>query len=260
MNMSISNIGWAASDDDKVYKLMKDLGFTGLEIAPTRIFPKAPYDKLKEAGEWANAIKHDHGFNIPSMQSVWYGRSEALFGSKEERDVLLDYTRKAIDFAKVIGCKNLVFGCPRNRNMPEGADPKIAVSFFKELGDYALAHDTVLAMEANPPIYNTNYINDTRAALDLIEEVGSEGFLLNLDVGTMIENGESVSVLEGRSHLINHVHISEPGLKPVEKRDLHKDLMAFLRDCGYDRYISIEVGKQDDISALEEMMRYVNDL
>ena len=45
-------------------------------------------------------------------------------------------------------------------------------------------------MEANPAIYNTNYINTTQEALDLIREVGSDGFRLNLDVGTMLENGE----------------------------------------------------------------------
>ena len=194
------------------------------------------------------------------MQSIWYGRTESLFGSGEEREALIRYTKKAIDFAGATGCKNLVFGCPRNRNVSDGADPLTALSFFKELGDYALESGTVLAMEANPPIYNTNYINDTKAALDLIEKVGSKGFLLNLDVGTMIENNESVSVLEGRDHLINHVHISEPGLKAIEKRDLHKELITFLKETGYDGYVSIEAGRQDDTGKLKEMMEYVRSL
>ena len=257
---SISNIAWDASHDTEVYRLMKELSFSGPEIAPTRIFPDTPYDRLKEAGEWAGNLKKEYGLSVPSMQSIWYGRKEALFGSDEERRILSDYTRKAIDFAEAIGCKNLVFGCPRNRNVPDGADTLSAVPFFRELGDYAGAHNTVLAMEANPPIYNTNYINDTKAALDLIEEVGSEGFLLNLDVGTMIENGEQVSVLDGRGHLINHVHISEPGLKVIEKRDLHKDLIGFLKECGYDKYVSIEMGKQDDLKTVERMMIYLGSL
>ena len=51
-------------------------------------------------------------------------------------------------------------------------------------------------MEANPPIYHTNFINDTQSAIELIEIVNSKGFRLNLDVGTMIENQESVSTLQ----------------------------------------------------------------
>lgn len=54
-----------------------------------------------------------------SMQSIWYGRTEKLFGTEEERNLLLDYTKSAVDFAAAIGCKNLVFGCPKNRCIPE---------------------------------------------------------------------------------------------------------------------------------------------
>ena len=258
--LSISNIAWTSENDEKVYGLMEDLGFTGLEIAPTRIISESPYDKLLQAREWADRLRREHGLNISSMQSIWYGIKENLFGSIEEKGFLIEYTKKAIDFAQAIGCKNLVFGCPRNRRVPEGADPEAAVSFFRELGDYALCHDTVLAMEANPPVYNTNYINDTKSAVELVEKVGSKGFLLNLDTGTMIENGEDISVLEGRGHLINHVHISEPGLKPVEKKRIHSDLIAFLRESGYKKYISIEMGRQDDVSVIEEKMRYVASL
>ena len=53
MKLSISNIGWLSKQDSRVYEMMKKYGFSGLEIAPTRIFPENPYDHLKEAGEWA---------------------------------------------------------------------------------------------------------------------------------------------------------------------------------------------------------------
>ena len=143
--------------------------------------------------------------------------------------------------------------------MPEGADRDIALRFFKETGDHAAANDTVIAMEANPPVYNTNYINDTLSAIELIKEVDSKGFMLNLDMGTMIANGEELSVLRGNEHLINHVHISEPGLKPIEKREMHRELASFLKGCGYDRYVSIEMGKIDDVSAIRKTMEYIKE-
>ena len=260
INLSISNIGWDENNDFVVYTMMKNNGLTGLEIAPTRIFPKQPYDKLDDARAWADKLKSENGFVVPSMQSIWYGRTEKLFGTVEERAALVDYTKKAIDFAETVGCKNLVFGCPRNRSIPDGADESIAIKFFREIGNYAANHGTVVGMEANPPIYNTNYINDTVSALELIEKVDSEGFKLNLDVGTMVENDEAVSVLLGREKYINHVHISEPGLKLIEKRSLHQDLADLLKACNYKGYVSIEVGKQEKAEDLGNMMKYVKTL
>ena len=259
MKLSISNIGWTKENDLTVYEMMKKKGYEGLEIAPTRIFPDNPYGRLDEANEWAKELRAENGFVIPSMQSIWYGRSEKLFGTDEERTALADYTKKAIDFAERIGCGNLVFGCPRNRNMPEGADESTAVEFFREMGEYAAEHNTVIGMEANPPIYNTNYVNDTMSALDLIDKVGSKGFKLNLDVGTMIVNKEDVSVLDGREHLINHVHISEPGLRPIEQRFLHKELSELLNNYGYNGFVSIEVGKQEKLTELDKMMSYAEE-
>lgn len=257
MQLSVSNIAWDKELDEEIYSMMKSYGYSGLEIAPTRIFPKVPYDKLEKAKAWSDMLKKQYGFVVPSMQSIWFGRQEKLFENDEDRRILNNYTKKAIDFASTIGCENLVFGCPRNRNIPDGADSEIAVEFFRGLGDYAATHGTVIGMEANPPIYNTNYINDTGAAIALIKQVDSKGFLLNLDVGTMIQNREDVSELEGNVYLINHIHISEPQLKPIEERELHIELKKILLKEGYDGFISIEMGKVDDVSVMDKIMQYV---
>ena len=262
MKLAISNIAWTMEQDARMYNLMKRLGYEGLEIAPTRIFPQNPYENLENASKWQQDLAKEYGFCVPSMQSIWFGRQEKIFGSEEEKAMLLSYTKKAIDFAAVIGCKNLVFGCPRNRTVPAGMSAELAIPFFKELGAYAAAKGTVIGMEANPPIYNTNYINDTKSALELIEQIAEKGFLLNLDVGTMICNHEWVEMLEGMASRINHVHISEPGLKPIEKRSLHHELAAFLKENAYSGFVSIEMGKQEvfEESALEEIMCYVKEI
>lgn len=265
VKLAISNIGWNGADDEKVYALMKKYGFSGLEIAPTRLFSE-PYEKNEEAHTWSEQLKKTYGFDVSSMQSIWFGRQEKLFGTKQERHVLEEYTKAAIEFAAAIGCKNLVFGCPRNRNMPVGADCEerterenqaLAIAFFQRLGAYAAECGTAIGMEANPPIYHTNYINDTASALCLIREVDSPGFRLNLDIGTMIENKEDVSVLSGNVHLIQHVHISEPGLAPIKERALHRELKELLAEGGYQGFVSIEMQRTEDLSVLEKTMDYV---
>lgn len=256
--LAISNIAWGNNDDETVYRWMQEYGFTGLEIAPTRIFPIKPYENLTNATRWSKELNEKYGFIIPSIQSIWYGKQEKLFGSDFEREKLFEYSIEAMSFANSIGCNNLVFGCPRNRYLSDDADENVAIDFFEQLGMAALKYHTVFALEANPTIYNTNYINDTKSAIKLIKTINSDGFKLNLDVGTMIQNQENISELVGNIHLINHVHISEPYLKPIKNRELHIELKNLLEKEGYKGFISIEMGKVDDLGDIKNAMSYVS--
>lgn len=258
--LSISNIAWTSEYDQQVYEYIRKAGFLGLEIAPTRLFPDKPYEKKTEAREYEESLEKKYGLKICSMQSIWYGNGDRIFGTSEERRILLDYTKQAIDFAEVIGARNLVFGCPKNRVIGEKDDRNIAVQFFGELGDYAAEHGTALALEANPVIYGTNFINKTKDAIDLIKEVGSKGFKLNLDFGTIIYNEESICEVAPYVDFINHVHLSEPNLKLIEHRDEHKDLMEMLRDGGYSGYVSIEMDKCGDIYDVYRTVDYLTTL
>lgn len=260
IKLSISNIAWTAENDQHVYLYMQQAGFQGLEIAPTRVFQERPYEKKEEARAFATEIKGKYGLDICSMQSIWYGHSEKIFGTDEERQSLIDYTKQAIDFAEAIGAGNLVFGCPKNRCIGENDDRGIAVGFFRTLGDYAVEHGTVLAMEANPVIYGTNFINKTNAAVEMIKEVGSKGFKLNLDFGTIIYNEEKIQDVAAYADLINHVHISEPNLKLIEHRAEHKELLRILRDSAYDGFVSIEMGRRDDVSEVFKTIDYIASL
>lgn len=260
MKLSISNIAWPNEDNDKIYDYMKKYNFEGLEIAPTKIIPQNPYDSIIEAKDWAEDLKMKYGFEISSMQSIWFGKNEKIFGTKEERQILTNYTKKAIDFASAINCKNLVFGCPKNRNMVKFSDYDIAIEFFKELGDYAFSQNTCIGMEANPTIYNTNFINNTLSAIDLVKKVNSKGFLLNLDIGTVLENKENIDELRGNVKLINHVHISEPYLALIENRDLHRELITLLKSENYNKYLSIEMKQQEKLFDIENTIKYVKGL
>lgn len=260
MDLSISNIAWSSEQDEAVYAMMQEFGFKGLEIAPTRIFSENPYEQLDKAVVWARDLKQNSGFRVSSMQSIWHGRKEKLFGTEKERKILTAYTKKAINFAAAVNCRNLVFGCPKNRNCPDGINSDSAIPFFKEMGDYAFQMGIAIGMEANPPIYDTNYINDTSTALKLIREINSEGFKLNLDVGTMLYYQEGVDMLKGQVNLVNHVHLSEPGLRMIEKRMIHQELLEVLRREGYEGFVSIEIGRVGNLNDIRRAMAYVREI
>lgn len=259
MKLSISNIAWEEEHDLFMYENMRRLGYLGLEIAPTRIFPVNPYDKLVEAKQWSEYLRETYGLSICSLQSIWYGRKERIFGSKQERKILMEYTKRAIEFSKIIGAGNLVFGCPRNRIISSENDRKIAVEFFSELANYAFLCGTILALEPNPVIYNTNFINNTSEALQLIKEVKHKGFMLNLDGGTILFNNEELETIKMGFQYVNHIHISEPNLKPIKSHSLWTEIKSILDTNDYDKYISIEMGKGLVPEAILGVMSYVKE-
>ena len=258
MKLSISNIAWENEQDEEMYKYLSEIGYDAIEIAPTRIFQEAPYDKLKEAEEFAKDMEEKYNLKISSMQSIWFGKTEKIFGSQEEREELIKYTKKAIDFAKAINCGNLVFGCPKNRNIQTPEDYKTAIEFFRKIGQYAEKNNTVFAIEPNPTIYNTNFINETEDAIKIVKEINCSAVKVNLDFGTVIQNEEDIiSILENNYDKVNHIHISEPNLEVVQQRELHKKLAEQLKVNNYDKYISIEMKKGNTIEKTKEILNYV---
>ena len=134
--LAISNIAWQKDDDETVYAAMQQAGFTGLELAPTRIFSEAPYENLTSALLFGGYLKNRWGFSVPSLQSIWYGQKGNIF-DPADTEHLLDYTAQAFQFAHSLNCPSLVFGCPKNRMRPLGANDAAAEAFFMQAGNLA---------------------------------------------------------------------------------------------------------------------------
>lgn len=254
MKLAASQISWKPENQHQALEIMQRLGFSGMEIAPTMAVGPEPYDKTAEAAVYAAEIYQQYGLKLCSMQSIWYGQAGSMFGA--EREYLLEYTKAAVRFAKAAGIYNLVFGCPKNRIRQPEEPEQIAVDFFRELGGYAASQNCTIALEANPEIYGTNFMNTTLQALNVVDEVNSPGCTLNLDFGTMVQNSEPVSMLKTRAASISHVHISEPYLVPLQTHARHKQLAALLREVNYGGYVSIEM-KQQPIEEFERAAEYL---
>lgn len=189
------------------------------------------------------------------MQSIWFGREEKLFGEEKERLALFEYTKQAIEFANVLECKNLVFGCPKNRVIFRKEDVETAIDFFSKLGQYAQQNQTTLSMAANPAVYHTNFCNFTSQTLELVQKVNKEAFKVNLDLGTMIENKESAAGIRGQIVWVNHVHLSEPYLAPVRFGKLQSEVLKLLQEEQYNKYVSIEMANTNRLDLVKEVAK-----
>ena len=259
MKLAASNLAWSPQQDSAVLRYMADHGFTGLEVAPTKIVQNRPYDYPEVAREYSERIKSEYGLQICSMQSLWYGIPQRIAESAETQAMLLEYTKRAIRFADAIECRNIVFGCPRNRVIKNDGEKHIVEEFLLKCAEESAKYGIVIAVEANPPIYQTNYLNNTYQVLDLIKRQNHPSLKLNLDCGTVIENGEKLNLIFEDTDLISHVHISEPELVIIKKREIHRAIVEHLRGQ-YHHFISIEMQQQKNIDDLFSTMKYIRDI
>ena len=156
-----------------------------------------------------------------------------------------------------IGCRNLVFGCPKNRTVENVGDEEMVKRFLDDAASLANTSGVTLALEANPPIYNTNFVNRTEQAIQIIRELQNPGLMLNLDFGTIAENKEEIHLLENNIDLISHIHISEPYLKPIQRRKEHLVLKDMLLRNGYQHYVSLEMENPANVNLLKQSLEYV---
>ncbi len=259
MKLSISNIAWDKEQDERLYTLLKEKGVRGIEIAPTRLFDE-PYSKLRDVNALKNWLFSEYNLTICSMQSIWYSRPENIFDEDECKAIEL-YTRSAVDFAEAAGIGNIVFGCPKNRNIPDNLNRnnayEIAMGFLRRLGEYAYSRNTVLSVEPNPDIYGTNFLNKTDETLKFVSSIACNGLKVNIDVGTMIQQGENPNIIAEYPELINHVHLSVPYLEYVEPHPMHYDLLKALKNMDYKGYVSVEMKNLGDIKKVESAIDYL---
>lgn len=252
MKLAVSNIAWEPQAREAAYGLMGKYGFTGLEIAPGLFFSgaKDPLAPTEEEAVPRLAEVAAAGLSFVSMQSLLYGvEGAALFGNGAARESFISGMRRAIALAGRFGIPNLVFGSPRQRNVPEGMSAieamDIAVAVFRDLGDAAAAASTRLGIEFNPAVYGTNFLNTHTEVGAFVAAVDHPAVTMILDVGALHMNGdfdEIERIADAFAPRVSHVHLSEPNLGPSPARaEQAARVMAAMGQAGYEGWYSIEM-------------------
>jgi len=256
MILSVSNIAWAPDERLGAYDLMAEAGLTGLEIAPGLFFAEAqdPFVPDVATADAALAEIAIRGLSLVSMQSLLFGlQGAALLGDAAARAVFDHGMTRAIDLAGRFGIPNLVFGSPGQRRVPDDMAPADAwaqaADTFRRLGDRATAAGTVIAIEANPAVYGTNFLTTLEEAEAFVAQVDHPAVALILDLGAMHMNGTFDTVTARTGALaprLNHVHVSEPNLAPApDDATALAPVLEGLRTAGYSRAVSIEMKRTE---------------
>jgi sugar phosphate isomerase/epimerase len=259
--LAVSNIAWAPHEDDAIAAVLRREGVAGVEIAPTKWREQPLEARVEEIAEYRRTWE-DRGLRIVSLQSLLFGRPELqLFGSAAIRAALADYLRRVIDFGAELGAHALVFGSPKNRlrgSLSIGEANDIAIPFFRELGEYAIARHAALCIEANPPDYGCDFVTTTAEAAELCAAVNHPGVRVNADLGGMAMAVEDpYAAIRAAKDVIAHVHASEPHLGELGAVADHAAAAKALHEIRYDGWVSVEMraGAGNNVSAVERAVR-----
>jgi sugar phosphate isomerase/epimerase len=240
MKLAVSNIAWPAGADAQALPILSRHGVTGIEIAPTKVWPRPIEVSESEAGAYRQLCEQA-GFEIVAFQALLFGQPQlSLFASDR---AFLDYVERIIQLAGWLGAGALVFGSPKNRRLGalDSASAQLhAVEVFRRLGDRASACQAILCIEPNPTVYECDFITTLDEAVQLVVAVNHPGFGLHVDTGALTINSEQLT-LPSQIHPV-HFHISEPFLAPIGQPGTpHEKYARALDAIGYAGWRSIEM-------------------
>jgi D-psicose/D-tagatose/L-ribulose 3-epimerase len=247
MKLAVSNIAWSAAEQPEILAALPALGITGVEIAPTVLWP----DWHGATPDAARALRHElaaQGFAVPALQSILFARPDLhVFADPAP---LVTHIARVAALAGALGAPVMVFGSPRNRLRgalaPEAA-MDAAIPIFRRLA--AACHDagTALAIEANPPQYGGDFLLRWPEAAELVARVAHPGVVLHLDTACTALAGDDPATAAATAPSLAHFHVSAPNLGPVDATSPidHTAIAAALRAANYAGWVSIEMRRTD---------------
>jgi D-psicose/D-tagatose/L-ribulose 3-epimerase len=247
MRLAVSNIAWPREQDAAVADVLRELGVAGIEVAPTKVWPRPLDATLPEVADY-RAAWAARGFEVVAAQALLFGRPDlTLFESEEALRQTHEYLSGVIQRCARLGAVPLVFGSPKNRRVgdrPRAEAWAIAVEFFADLAEIAETEGTCVVMEANPPEYGADFVTRAAEAVELVRAVNHPGFRLHLDTGCMtLANDPIADTFDAGFALLRHFHVSEPNLDPpgTSGRVDHAAFAVELRRRGYGHWVSLEM-------------------
>lgn len=263
MKLAISNIAWEKHNDPDILKLLHDNNVSGIEVAPTKLWPDWAGASHQKALAYRKEMQA-HGFELPAMQAILFGKPELQIFDKTSHSKFLEHFKLVAELANGFGCHVLVFGSPKNRKrgqVPYTEATKIATEFFYKAAEICKAHDCCIGLEHNPVEYGCDFISNLLDAKELVKSVNHSGFKLHVDSAGIHMCGGNISEMLTQAGEFVHYHISEPMLEPIFGGVVaHQDGIDTLKKLNYKKWVSIEMKEPSSINLLEKSLTQVKEI
>lgn len=181
--------------------------------------------------------------------ALLFPKSMQVIGDAYDENAMRSYLDTAFSRMDRLGCKLVVFGSGKSRNIPEGMRWQDAwkqlMKVTRTMGEIAAGHGIDVAIE---PLNRaeTNFINSLAEGAALQADVDLPNVGLLADAFHMWQENEDMNRIVSCAPFM-HTHIALRGSRayPTEATDEVRQFFGLLKQAGYDGTLSIE-GKSDD--------------
>jgi sugar phosphate isomerase/epimerase len=237
--------GWEL---DRVCRVIKELGYDGVEIAPftlARLITDVSAARRREL----KAIVEDAGLETIGLHWL-LAKTEGFYLTTPDakaRRATGDYLVALAEATRELGGSLMVLGSPKQRDLLPGVSYEHAVGYavdvFTRIMPAIAAVNIDLCLEPLAPS-ETDFMNTCSQAMDVIGLVGHPRLKLHMDVKAQSsEPGTTVpDLIRKYARAAGHFHAQDvnllgPGMGDVD----FGPIMRALVECHYDRWVSVEV-------------------
>lgn len=266
MKYAASNIALPPYDHAAELRAAAELGLEGLEVAPSRVW-RDTWEGLTAADiETYRATVESAGLRVVGLHSLFYDQTGlGMFVDAEARTRTLEFMVHLSKLCRDLGGRTLIYGGGRQRgSIPLEEAFMRTIDFFGELSARIEMHGTVYCLEPLGP-QKMDFINSVNDSIRVVEAVNAASLAVQLDAEALADNDEitSETFVAANPYLV-HVHANEPGFAVLGSTGAvdHAAIGGYLRDIGYDGYVSIEqrlLNENAPLSDLSESARVLKD-
>jgi sugar phosphate isomerase/epimerase len=250
MNLSVSNLAWDFSENDFIFKKLKDKKINRVEGVLTKIdkWENLTTEKIKDFKH----ILDENGLNMDSIQSIFYG---VTCNGLHDTEKVINHIKKLILFCNILDTKTLVLGSPGLRKEIKGNENLLSETFLK-IDEILFNNNIQLSIEPNSKIYGGEYFFNLSEIVEFIVDNNFHNIKTMIDTHNLELEGFNPSTeYEKFKNYINHIHISEQKLSPIHNIDLHTNFSKTLKSFNYEHIITYELNKTDNF--IENIERFI---
>jgi sugar phosphate isomerase/epimerase len=265
MRYAICNETFEGWDHARVCRLVADLGYTGLELAPFTLAPRIT-DVPPAQRQLLRRQAEDCGLTILGLHWL-LARTEGLHltsADKEVRRRTAAYLAALAECCHDLGGDILVFGSPAQRRIPAGATrtqaADYAVDTLQQAQPAFTAHRVKLCLEPLST-QETDFLNSCAEGVALLDRLGHPNCLLHLDVKAMAsEDTPTPELIRRYAARTGHFHANDPNKRgPGFGQTDFVPIFQALQESAYGGWVSVEVFdySPDPETIARESLRYM---
>ncbi len=267
MRYAICNETFEGWDHQRVCRLVADLGYGGLEIAPFTLAPSIT-DVSQEQRRTLRREAEECGLKIIGLHWL-LAKTEGLHLTSPDETVRKRTAEYLVELARCcrdLGGELMVFGSPAQRRIPAGACKKQADDYATDTFHRALPGiadcGVKLCLEPLAPP-EADFVTTCAEAVELLERLSHPNFVLHLDVKAMgSDEAPTPELIRLHAHRTAHFHANDPNKRgPGFGKADFVPIFQALKEADYRGWVSVEVFdySPDPETIARESIRYLKE-